>query len=154
MTIETTRFGELEVGEDELIRFPRGLVGLPELTGFFMFDGPEGTPFKWLQSTDRPELAYVICDPVLFIPEYRVKVTVDDLAPVEVKAVDDAVVATILSVPEDWRLMTANLVGPLVFNVPKRLGMQLVIGEPGCSVKHRVFGGGGGEGDGQEQGAA
>jgi len=144
MIIETTRFGGLEAAEEELITFPRGLVGLPELTGFFMFDGPAGTPFKWLQSTDRAELAYVVCDPVLFVPDYRVRASVEELAPVEITAVDDAVVAVVLSVPDDWRLMTANLAGPLVFNVPKRLGMQLVVSDPAFSVKHCVFGGPGG----------
>ena len=116
MIVKTTRFGELEVDEGELLTFPMGLVGLPDMTEFVMFDGPEGTPFEWLQSTVRPELAYVICDPGLFAPDYRVEAGVEDLAPVEITAVEDAVVAVILSVPDDWRLMTANFAGPLIFS--------------------------------------
>ena len=147
MKIETTRFGELEVDEGQLLSFPMGLVGLPELTSFMMFDGPPGTPFQWLQSASRPELAYVSCDPALLVPDYRVRVTVEDLKPIGVTDVEDAVVAVILSVPDDWRLMTANLAGPLVFNVRRRLAMQAVLSEPGCSVKHRIFGGSGAAGE-------
>ena len=132
MVIQTTR---------DRLAFPGGRIGLQDLTEWLMFDGPEGTPFKWLQSTARPELAYIICDPSLFIPAYRVEVTVEDLSPIGVTAVEDAVVAVILSVPDDWRLMTANLAGPLVFSVERRLGMQVVLPEAEWSVKHRVFAG-------------
>ena len=38
-----------------------------------------------------------------------------------------AAVAVILNVPGDLSKATANLVGPLVFNVEKRLGVQVVV---------------------------
>ncbi len=121
MRIDTTRFGSLDVEEKDLISFPCGMVGLPELSEFVIFDGPE--PFKWLQSTMRPEIAYVISDPSLFAPQYRVGVAVEDLAPIAVAAVEEAVVCVILSIPSDWALITANMAGPLVFNVERRLVM-------------------------------
>jgi flagellar assembly factor FliW len=139
MKIGTTRFGSLDVDESALVTFPAGLVGLGELRRFAVFDGPAGTPFKWLQSAERPELAYVICDPALFARGYRIAVTAEDLSPIAVRQVSDAVVSVILSIPDDWRLMTANMAGPLVFNVPRRLGMQLVLSDAAWSVRHMVF---------------
>ena len=58
MLVKTSRFGEVTVEDSAVITFPEGIVGFPDIRGFVMFDGPEGTPFKWLQSTERPELAF------------------------------------------------------------------------------------------------
>jgi len=139
MRIKTSRFGEVTVDDSAAISFPEGLVGFPDVRRFVIFDGPEGTPFKWLQSADHPELAFVICDPLLFKSDYRVSVLAAELADLCIDRLEDAVVCVILSIPADpWR-MTANLLGPLVFNAERRLGKQLVLSGTEHTTKHPVF---------------
>ena len=75
----TTRFGELDVPPDRIITFPSGLIGFGALRGFALVENPGGGPFKWLQSVERPELAFVITDPKLFFPDYAVEVKEEDL---------------------------------------------------------------------------
>ena len=142
MLVRTSRFGEVTVEDSAAISFPEGIVGFPEATAFVMFDGPEGTPFKWLQSTVRPELAFVVCDPALFKGDYRVAATREDLAALGLERVEDAAVCAILSVPADPWQMTANLLGPLVFNVGRKVGKQLVLSGPEYTARHPVFPGG------------
>ena len=139
MLVKTSRFGEIEVEDSAVIEFPEGIVGFPEIRGFVIFDGPEGTPFKWLQSTERPELAFVICDPLLFKTDYKVSVAKEELTVLELAGIDDAVVCVILSIPADPWKMTANLMGPVIFNAEKRLGKQLVLSGPEHTTKHPVF---------------
>lgn len=139
MRVKTSRFGEVTVEDSAVISFPEGLVGFPDARRFVIFDGPEGTPFKWLQSADRPELAFVICDPLTFKPDYRVAAAPQELADLALQKLEDAVVCVILSIPADPWQMTANLLGPLVFNAASRLGKQLVLGGPEHTTKHRVF---------------
>jgi flagellar assembly factor FliW len=142
MLVKTSRFGEVTVEDSAVIGFPEGIVGFPDVRGFVIFDGPEGTPFKWLQSTDRPELAFVVCDPLLFKGDYRVSVNREELAALQLEKTQDAVICVILSIPADpWR-MTANLLGPVIFNAEKRIGKQLVLSGPEYTTKHPVFPGG------------
>jgi len=139
MKIKTSRFGEVTVADSAAISFPEGLVGFPDARTFVIFEGPEGTPFKWLQSVDRPELAFVICDPLYFKGDYRVAVPNAELAELKLGGPGDAVISVILSIPPDpWR-MTANLLGPVVFNAERRIGKQLVLSGTEYSTKHPVF---------------
>jgi flagellar assembly factor FliW len=139
MLVNTSRFGEITVEDSAVIKFPEGIVGFPDLRGFVIFDGPEGTPFKWLQSTDRAELAFVICDPMLFKADYRVSASREELANLELAKPDDAVICVILSIPADPWKMTANLMGPVIFNAERKLGKQLVLAGPQYTTKHPVF---------------
>ncbi len=142
MQLKTSRFGEVTADDSAVISFPEGIVGFPDVRRFVIFDGPEGTPFKWLQSTERPELAFVICDPALFKPDYQVSATRGDLAGLKLEKPEDAVICAILSIPADPWKMTANLLGPVVFNAEKKLGKQLVLSGPEYTTKHPVFPGG------------
>ncbi len=139
MQLKTSRFGEVTVEESAVISFPEGVVGFPDVRRFVIFDGPEGTPFKWLQAVDRPELAFVICDPALFKPDYQVGATKEHLASLKLAKPEDAVICVILSVPTDPWKMTANLLGPVVFNAESKLGRQLVLSGPEYTTKHPVF---------------
>jgi flagellar assembly factor FliW len=139
MKIRTSRFGEVTVEDSAAISFPDGMVGFPDARTFVIFDGPDGTPFKWLQSAEVSELAFVICDPVLFKGDYRVVVTAAELADLHIARIEDAVVCVVLSIPADpWR-MTANLLGPVIFNAERRLGKQLVLSGSEYTTKHPVF---------------
>jgi flagellar assembly factor FliW len=129
----------VNVEDSAVISFPEGIVGFPGVRGFVIFDGPEGTPFKWLQSIDQPELAFVVCDPLLFKSDYRVSVNREELASLEMENTEDAVICVILSIPADPWKMTANLLGPVIFNAEKRLGKQLVLSGPEYTTKHAVF---------------
>jgi flagellar assembly factor FliW len=139
MLVKTSRFGEVTVEDSAIITFPEGIVGFPDIRGFVMFDGPEGTPFKWLQSTDRPELAFVICDPLLFKPDYRVSVNKEELKALSLEKTEDAAICVILSIPTDPWKMTANLMGPVIFNAEQKFGKQLVLPGPEYTTKHPVF---------------
>lgn len=139
MKVQTSRFGEIEVPDESVIRFPEGIVGFRETTEFVMFDcGDEGV-FKWLQSSQDPEIAFVICEANLIIPGYQIIVGKKELSALEAETTDELLVALILSIPEDPREMTANLLGPLVFNVEKRSGMQVVLINPAYSTRFKVF---------------
>jgi flagellar assembly factor FliW len=135
MKIKTTRFGEIDVPESELVSFPDGLVGLPMLKTFAFVANPKGGPFRWLQPADEPGLAWIVTDPALFFPDYKVKVRAEELEPIRLGEVSGGVVLVILTVPPGGQGITANLQGPIVVNVRERLARQFVIQEPGLSTR-------------------
>lgn len=138
MKVQTTRFGELEVDEKELYTFPEGLLGFGHVKTYLVRDHSKG-PFKWLQAVDQPGLAFVVCDPMTFKPDYRVNISKAEMEELKLDKLEDAVVLVVLVVPKDPKQMTANLQGPLVFNPKARIARQLVLQSEEYTTKYRVF---------------
>jgi len=140
-SIETTRFGTLEIDEKEILTFSLGLIGFTGGTHFVLIAHPGGGAFQWLQSTDDGNLAFLVCDPMLFLENYQVQINADDLKAIALDDVSDGIVLTVLSVPQgDPRGMTANLLGPIVINQDKRLGFQLVLNNTDYPTRFPIFG--------------
>ena len=63
LVFPTVRFGDVTVGADTLLHFPRGIVGFPDARRFvFLHAGEAQGPIYWLQSVDDPSLAFLVCE--------------------------------------------------------------------------------------------
>jgi flagellar assembly factor FliW len=140
MKVHTSRFGEINVPEDSIYVFPAGLLGFPNETQFAIISENDG-PLKWLQSISIPELAFVVCDPLTFKSDYLVKAPKSELNEIDVDDVKSAVVLVILVVRENPADITANLLGPLIFNSENRKAKQLVLSDSEFSTKHKILSG-------------
>ena len=76
---------------------------------------------------DLPDLAFVVTDPTLFVPTYRVPVHTEQLENLGMQSLDEAQVFVIVNKRGD--LLTGNLQGPLVINIARRSGDQLVLSD-------------------------
>jgi len=137
MIIETSRFGPLEVDENRLIRFAKGILGFPEQHDYALIQTAENSGFYWLQAVDRAELAFVVCDPRLFVPEYVVPVKLEELSQIGLSEPSAAQVFTIVNRVDD--ILTGNLQGPLVVNVETRQAKQLVLSDRRYSTRHPLM---------------
>ena len=137
--VTTTRFGPVDVPEASCYDFPEGVLGFPGITRFALFDNPGGGPLKWLQALSDPALAFVCCDPTLFLPGYRAEVRREELSDIALERLEDGYVLSILVIGKNPAETTANLLGPLIFNVPRRLGKQLVLADSAYSARHSVL---------------
>lgn len=141
MIIQTTRFGGLEVEDDKVLTFPQGLLGLPGSHRYVLLHDQSKSVFRWLQSCDEPDVALVVVEPRLFFPDYQVQLSVEELEEIGVKADegDELEVLAVLVVPSDPRLITANLMAPLVINVTRRQGGQAVLHDSTYGIRHYLF---------------
>jgi flagellar assembly factor FliW len=137
--VQTTRFGEIEVKETDLLELPQGLIGFPELKRYVLLDHDKESPFKWLQSLDDGAIAFVLINPLLFKPDYTVEVTEAEVSDLELKAEEDAVISVIITIPTNPQNMTANLKAPLVFNLQNRRGKQLVLSNSSYTTRHNIM---------------
>ena len=137
--VKTTRFGELEVRDEDLIELPSGLIGFPELKRYVLLDHDKDSPFKWLQSLDDGAIAFVLINPLLFKTDYTVEVTEAEVADLALKAEEDAVISVIITIPTNPQNMTANLKAPLVFNLKNRKGKQLVLSNSAYTTRHNIM---------------
>lgn len=139
MKVTTTRFGDIEFRDDMVLTFPSGLIGFPGATRYLILDHDRQAPFKWLQSVDDGALAFVIMDPAVFKPDYRVTVGPDCLAELGRAKENDLVMFVILTIPsDDPTRMTANLRGPILVNPRTRLAKQVILQEE-WPVRYPLF---------------
>ena len=137
MKIETSRFGTLEVDDQRLITFPEGILGFPSNHTFALVQTGENSGFYWLQAVDRAELAFVVCDPRLFVADYRAPIRKEELSKLAIEDSVDAQVFVIVNKVDD--LLTGNLQGPLVINVTTREAQQLVLSDKRYSTRHPLM---------------
>jgi flagellar assembly factor FliW len=85
MQLNTTRFGTLEVNDGDVITFTQPILGFQDQRRFVLLPGPEGSPLKWLQSTESGELAFIVMDPRAVVPDYEVRPGPQEMAELAVK---------------------------------------------------------------------
>ncbi len=139
MRIETARFGVLDASEEGIFTFPMGLLGFAKHKRFVVLDHSDDSPFKWMQSVEDGDLAFIITDPLFFRRDYHLSVRRAELQVINPATVDDLVVSVIMTVPTDPSEMSANLLAPLIFNMSNRMGMQYVLTDHRYPVKYYVM---------------
>jgi len=139
MKIDTLRFGEIDVSEDQFFTFPMGILGFAQLKRFLIIDRGDGHPFKWLQSVDEPSTAFVLGDPLSFSPGYLAEIKRADLSALEPIEERELVLSVIMTITPDPQDISANLCAPLIFNLANRRGMQYVLNDKRYPVKHLLF---------------
>ena len=139
MKVPTTRFGEIEVNDSEMIELPSGLIGFPELNRFVLLNHDKDSPFKWLQSLDDGSIAFVLINPLLFRQDYTIEVTEAEVSDLGLSSEEDAVISVIITMPANPQNMTANLKAPLVFNLQNRKGKQIILNQAGYTTRHNIM---------------
>ncbi|MCH7993822.1 MAG: flagellar assembly protein FliW [Planctomycetes bacterium] len=137
MIIETSRFGQLEVDDARLITFDEGILGFPDQKRYALVQTGEGSGFYWLQAVCTPELAFVVCDPRLFVADYQAPVKIEELQSIQLADASKGQVFVIVNKVKD--LLTGNFQGPLVVNVENRHGKQLVLSDKRYSTRHPLM---------------
>jgi len=136
MLIETTRFGPVEVDESRLIEIPAGLLGFSSYKTFSLLQPDENGVFFWLQSVETPDLAFVVTDPALWVPDYQATIRKEQMEELGLGETGDAQVLVIVNKRE--KSLTANLQGPIIINTANRRAMQLVLAEKKWSTRHEL----------------
>lgn len=141
MIYETTRFGSLEVKESDIVNFPVGLYGFEKERDFIRlpFNPNVDSPMEWLQSLQTPGLAFVITDPFVYISDYSVKLTEGDKAHIRYELGNTLMTRAIVTVPENFLEMTANLVAPIVINLNAGVARQFVLTSMEYDTRHFLF---------------
>lgn len=124
MRVNTTRFGRLEIDADDVLLFPNGILGLEDCRHWVLLADEENDALGWLQSISRSEVALAVVSPRRFVPDYQLRTARSELAPLELENLREAQV--LLVVGKNDYGVTLNLKAPLVVNIDRRLGRQVV----------------------------
>lgn len=127
MRLNTARFGEIEVSDEQILTFTHPIIGFPEHRRFVLLPGPQDGMTYWLQSTDDGSLAFILVDPAAVVEGYAVQVGAHELEELGATDGSDVQVYTLVVVPADPRDARTNLKAPILINPKARLGKQTIL---------------------------
>jgi flagellar assembly factor FliW len=135
MNISTTKFGSLSIEEADVLTFVDGLIGMEDCHRWVLLGDSENTALAWLQSLERAEVALAVVSPRRFVPDYQVRVSKREIAPLGLENPNDAQVLVIIS--NVGGALALNLKAPLVIHLAERVGRQIVARDD-HAVQHRL----------------
>jgi flagellar assembly factor FliW len=138
LTIESSRFGRVEIEPSAVLEFPEGLIGLGG-SRYALIARDPGAPFLWLQSLEDPALALPVTNPHLFFSGFEVEVIDEDAERLGLdgsSALDVYVTVRAAAAPEDF---TANLKAPILIRSGQ--AYQVINQAPGSELRAPLFAG-------------
>ncbi len=139
MLVQTVRFGQLEVSDNKLIKMQKPILGFERLSLYCLVEKEEFRPFLWLQSVEDPAVAFIVVNPLVFFPDYRIEVHSNELAELMISRPSRVEAYAIVTIPKDASRMSANLQGPILINTENNRAKQLVLVNSDYQVRHSVF---------------
>jgi flagellar assembly factor FliW len=138
-TLVSSRFGEIEYSEDDVLFFPRGIPAF-ERNHSWLLAGDEDNAIKWLQNIEDGELALPVTTPDAIMPDYNAKIPEDELDLTGSIDPKDMALLIVVSIPENapWD-MTANLRAPILVNIKSRRAVQVIALNEEYPIQHQVF---------------
>jgi flagellar assembly factor FliW len=136
LTIDSSRFGRIEVRPETVIAFPDGLIGLGG-TRYTLIANNPASPFLWLHSLDDGNLALPVTNPRHFFPDYGLELSeseaqrigIDESTPIDVYVTVRA--APVLA---DFAV---NLRAPIVIHAS--VGHQVINQAAGTELRAPLF---------------
>ncbi len=141
MLVKTKFFGEVDLPEEKILTFERGLIGLADYKRFtILYDcEKEETNISWLQSVDEPTLALPVIKPWLVKEEYNPTVEDELLSSLGELTEENLVILLTMTVPADIKKMTVNLKAPVIINADTRKAVQIIADNQDYEVKYKVY---------------
>lgn len=139
ITINTTRFGQIQVPEERVISMEKPVLGFESSKRFVIIENSDMLPFVWFQSLDDHDLAFLMVNPALFFPDYKIEVNCKEVEDVEIDDSTSVETYSIVTIAENPSTTTINLQGPIVVNVAAQKAKQLVLAQSSYSVREPLF---------------
>ena len=134
LTIDSSRFGTLEIPAEDVIEFPAGLIGLGGRR--YALVATDDSAFSWLHSIDDPTLALPVTNPWHFFSDYTVDLSDEASEPITADAADVAVFVTVRAGAE-LSDFYANLRAPIL--IAEGQGHQVINESADAPVRAPLF---------------
>lgn len=131
-----TKLGFIDINEEEIINFKKGIPGFEHLRKFSLVSRPDTEPIKWLVSLEDPDVALPVVDPWIIVEDYSLTLEEEALADLDHPQRDRVLVLAVMDLHSEN--ITINLLSPLVINLDKAIGVQLILDNTPYTTRHPV----------------
>jgi len=137
--INSTRFGELEIDEEDVITFPAGIPGFEDKHKWILV-GDDDNAIMWMHSTEDGGLALPVTTPDSIKSDYNAQIPREVLEPIGDVLEGDVAILIVITIPPNhpWD-MTANLKAPIVVNRVNRVAVQTIALNDDYDFRYQVL---------------
>ena len=140
LTIETKKFGTVDVNKNAIFNFVSPIIGFNEHKNYTIIDYKPDSPFKWLQSMEDMDLAFPVTLCSYFNIDYQFELSDEDAQTLGVKSADEILAINIVTIPQiNPQAATINLLAPIVINTTNNNAMQVILRDSKLPVRHPLF---------------
>jgi flagellar assembly factor FliW len=139
MEILTSRFGKISFSSKEVYYFSKGIYGFPQENKYVFLKLKEFEPFLWLQSVEKPDLAILLIDPLIFLRDYKPEIPKKELEDIEILDLKKSEIYVTVTPSGKLEQSTLNLLAPIIINPAKKLGKQVVLKSSDYRIQHSIF---------------
>jgi flagellar assembly factor FliW len=136
MEVATKYHGRVEITDDEIYTFEKGLPGFENEHTFILLPFPNNDLFSILQSTMTPSTGFVVTNPFSFFPKYDFNLSDNEKNHLDLYSDENIAVLVILTVNESIVQSTANLQAPIIFNLKNKKAKQIILNDSIYKTKH------------------
>ncbi len=139
MLLKTRLFGEVKVKDEEVIHFTKPILGFDDCRQYLLMENESIFPTFWLQSINDPNLAFPVISPFSVDENYSINLQALDLDDINLKSIDDALVLTLMVVPQTLSSIRTNLRAPIIYNPEKKIAKQLILYDEKYPIHYYVI---------------
>lgn len=128
MTSEGNVSAIINHDSEKVFTFPLGIPGFEKYTTYHIFHkGENNVTAYWLESCDEPKITFTLVDPTEYGLNYELNLTDDEQKVLQAASYNDVAILMMLSKNEEQGKLNANIAGPILLNIEKKIGIQKVI---------------------------
>lgn len=120
MKIATKFLGEVEIGEQDILTFEHGLLGLEDEREFVLLPIDTDLPLALLQSVQHVEIGFVVAYPFAFKQDYSFDISEEDREQLQIVKEENVLTYAIVTMKETFQDSTINLLAPVILNIEKK----------------------------------
>ncbi|GGH64444.1 flagellar assembly protein FliW [Paenibacillus barcinonensis] len=132
---------KIENAEEHTVKetyvFPKGIPGFENLKTFNLQQHDE--VFSLFSSVEESAVAFVTVNPFDFQIDYEFELSSENIEDLGVTDSSDVQVRCIVTLHEEIQRATVNLLAPIVFNVYKKVGKQIVLQNTDYKTRHALW---------------
>ncbi len=140
LKIKSSKLGDIEYDEKDVITLSSPLLGFNHLNDFLLISNNESYPFLWFQSVEEPDVCFILVEGLTFFKDYAPVIPKRDLKVLSIENVESMNLFCIVVVTSELKNSTANLRAPLVINFENKLAKQVILEDDNYQIKTPLFG--------------
>jgi len=124
MKLKTSKFGEIEINNENIISFPGGIYGFEKEKEFALINSGQKN-FFWLQSLKTANLSFLLTEPSWFMPQYSQLLEREFLI---YKFMPERYMIFLTAYfKKESKKIFSNIGAPIIIDKINRLGTQIIL---------------------------
>lgn len=133
------KFDRISISKENIITFEDGILGFEDLRQYVLLHIEDCRPFEWLVSVENPLISFAILNPAMFFSDYNPMGSSDNLATLGFGDAKNVEAFCIVTLGKSATDTTINLKGPLLIDMEKKIGKQMVRTEDYYSLHYPLI---------------